>query len=1023
MSRLGNCPGNQTTQGFDWWLIQDYYTASNGLLDSFLTPKPGIRDSVATMQSVLNQTVLLMKAPPHDRGVVSLLPPAFRGGQALVATLGVSSFGAGAREGSSVRWRVTVADKVLVGSSIPVSGMPLGEVTWLPIPVNVTFPQVLGTFPSGGRSATSAAPIVLAAELVATDGRVLAQNQWTSTLFPSFKDGPSSDLSLTLWSLAALMDACMFDDCKELPASSFAGNVPATNTTHQNVVLLTGQQIPLPAIELVQAGASIVFCMNSSTEFFPSIQNNFKSAWWLGTSLDNNAGTLVYTESPVVANLTAGMLGVENASFLDVTWHRLIDGARSIDLDKLPAQPEVLIRALDIAGTGPRRKALLARFAAGKGTVYVTGLNILQNFVSQTPTDYYPDKAWLLFNLIRYASAAGPVPKERLPLEAQASCECVFGICTAPINCTINSGSFDSAAAAEIAALKAENAELRRKAMLKLDDESTTETQLKSTTATASVRAAFIGSYYDGISDTPAGAEYIQLLDQARRMLAPADPQAELTTLTGVYGADDHGLTEGSQWAGNFWTQNSYGFTYSAAAILPQPITQWLQTSFNWFFDHAGDGGQLFDGLADVPAGMLCDDAGPGHCDYKQCGPNRKAKMAKRLGAGAATADTPGPGHDWVIEGSLSAVIAQAELLLATRNISAIKTFLPQAKQLADFLETRRRQLDGAATGLFLANRGANLLAPSYGGQGLPRGCIVNASCGTAGFPVCCSNRGMAMLTGLTITYSAMLDRVIALEELAYPAGRHCTTPRPNTGNISSCVELYAARRAANDISLKSGAVTARMPGSNSSYFIKALAPDGERQGVITDATELKRDCLGDSRGWLNSSFVCGPATLRGYFETSPNVDAIALGVVDDATAAELYSSIQAVKGLRPCGWTISNFPDYDDSGYGKGEECRARVGCFGWFVSGVTCALGICVPTFDGCYVAWRLTLLACVMVVLVVVCLLVYRRDAGSAGSAGTLATTALRFGRRVDEAIPCLYTALQERQPSARDGLRAG
>ena len=92
----------------------------------------------------------------------------------------------------------------------------------------------------------------------------------------------------------------------------------------------------------------------------------------------------------------------------------------------------------------------------------------------------------------------------------------------------------------------------------------------------------------------------------------------------------------------------------------------------------------------------------------------------------------------------------------------------------------------------------------------------------------------------------------------------------------------------------------------------------------MVDDSVLDRQCIdpNDSSGWLNSSFPCPPQTRHGYLETSPNVDAVALRVTSPDLAEELYASVQAVKGLRPCAWTISNFPDYDDSGYsGNGAE------------------------------------------------------------------------------------------------------
>ena len=62
----------------------------------------------------------------------------------------------------------------------------------------------------------------------------------------------------------------------------------------------------------------------------------------------------------------------------------------------------------------------------------------------------------------------------------------------------------------------------------------------------------------------------------------------------------------------------------------------------------------------------------------------------------------------------------------------------------------------------------------------------------------------MSYLTELTVTYSALLDRMIQLEQLLYPSGGHnCTQPNGDAAGSADCLVLYQARRAANEASLK----------------------------------------------------------------------------------------------------------------------------------------------------------------------------------------------------------------------------
>lgn len=153
------------------------------------------------------------------------------------------------------------------------------------------------------------------------------------------------------------------------------------------------------------------------------------------------------------------------------------------------------------------------------------------------------------------------------------------------------------------------------------------------------------------------------------------------------------------------------------------------------------------------------------------------------------------------------------------------------------------------ANNLFLAGPAANLLAPSYAGWKKPDGTY-----------------GKAYLAGLSITYIAALDRLIELEKLA---------SRP------AQVKLYSGRRAL----ARQGLPLLMTP---EGYFIKSLDPDGTRHGVYG-------------------------AAKHGYFESSPNHDAVAFRVVDDAQASKILAKITSIPGLRPYHLIIPNYPSLDD--------------------------------------------------------------------------------------------------------------
>ncbi len=167
---------------------------------------------------------------------------------------------------------------------------------------------------------------------------------------------------------------------------------------------------------------------------------------------------------------------------------------------------------------------------------------------------------------------------------------------------------------------------------------------------------------------------------------------------------------------------------------------------------------------------------------------------------------------------------------------------------------------------LFLAGAAGNLLAPSYAGSKKADGTY-----------------GMGYLTGLSVTYIAFLDRMVELEKLA---GR------------KDLAELHAARRASARKGLDQMA-------TEEGYFIKYQDPDGTRHGVYG-------------------------AEKHGYFEASPNHDAICYGIVDEGQSRKIYNKMASIPGLRPYGLIIANAPSLDDM-----YEAPQGLWGFGTWVNG----------------------------------------------------------------------------------------
>lgn len=150
---------------------------------------------------------------------------------------------------------------------------------------------------------------------------------------------------------------------------------------------------------------------------------------------------------------------------------------------------------------------------------------------------------------------------------------------------------------------------------------------------------------------------------------------------------------------------------------------------------------------------------------------------------------------------------------------------------------------------LYLAGAAGNLLAPSFAGS-------LNAD----------GSYGKAYLAGLSVTQIAALERLARVEEMA--------------GNAPEAAHWRKLRAAS-----LAGLPRLQTPEGS---LIKYMDPDGTRHGVYG-------------------------AAKHGYYEAVCNHDAVALDVVDDATARRIMRQMASISGLRPHGVIITNHPSLDD--------------------------------------------------------------------------------------------------------------
>ncbi|MHB1001705.1 MAG: hypothetical protein ACYC27_20900 [Armatimonadota bacterium] len=344
---------------------------------------------------------------------------------------------------------------------------------------------------------------------------------------------------------------------------------------------------------------------------------------------------------------------------------------------------------------------------------------------------------------------------------------------------------------------------------------------LLSASVAPSQASEYKGKYCTGKGDI----EYLQMIDRSFGCFHP-NPNAQNISM--VYFPVWDTFVLGPQWL-LWWTQNSYGTTYCSLPFLQEPWLKILQNSQDMWYNRQGDGKRTDYRLNIGPDGCLCDAASPDTTFYIQ---------------GDLDETCPSIG-DWIFEGTMAGTIMQAELLLINRDMKAIKSYLPKMERSCDMVERRRDPKNN----LILVGPGADLLCPSYGGVKRANGSVEKA-----------------YLTGIVISYTAALDKLVELEKL--------------TGNQEKA-ELYASRAKLNREALKQ--LTAP-----EGYLIKYMAQDGTKHGLYGQET-------------------------FGYFDSVCNVDAICHRVVDDAQGKKIYDRIATIPQLRQNGFLINNYPGLDD--------------------------------------------------------------------------------------------------------------
>ena len=350
--------------------------------------------------------------------------------------------------------------------------------------------------------------------------------------------------------------------------------------------------------------------------------------------------------------------------------------------------------------------------------------------------------------------------------------------------------------------------------------------------------------------------EALALIDQAFETLQPS---ARTACLPLLYKRDWDGFVEGPTWP-CWWIQNSFGPAYGMMPFLGEPYATWLDNSQALWFRQMGDGKRPdLNGLVG-PDGCLVDAAFVwlNGSSFEGFGDPRTPHGGTADGKISSSGMWYRQGDGNVRSYDWFMGTTAAGLLLESERL-LVRHDSNAARARLSQLKRVAAFLDSRrdpATNLLKAGRAANLLAPAYAGVRQPDG-----------------NFGKAYLTEVSVNYAAGLMRFAEVCELA-----------GSPADARDCRGTAAAIR---------NALPRLM--DEKGCFIMALDPDGTRHGVFG-------------------------AARHGYFEATPNHDAVCFGVTNDEVSKKIIARMLSIPGLAPHGLILPNYPSYDDHS-GEGNQ------------------------------------------------------------------------------------------------------
>lgn len=360
------------------------------------------------------------------------------------------------------------------------------------------------------------------------------------------------------------------------------------------------------------------------------------------------------------------------------------------------------------------------------------------------------------------------------------------------------------------------------------------------------------GYWVEGEGDT----ESLYLIDKAFESM---DVSAEMTSLAMFYKRDWDGFVLSNTAWPAWWIQNTFGPSYSMMPFLEEPYRTWIKHAQGLWFLTMADGEKECSNGYVAPDGCLCDCA----LIYRNGGRDlgfgniiEKDSMTL-VNDGSINKVTyyyrQGDGEHETYDWPIG--FCSAGLLMECERLLIDRNIL-EIKELLPKLKRTAAFIDSRRDpkyNLIKGGKGSNLLAPSF--EGITSSDIEN---------------GFAYLSELSVNYCAVLQR---LAELCKIIGEY--------ENAENYLEI------ANKIQ---------------SSFHYLLDDDQSSFVFYRELNGVKHGSYGADR--------------FGYFETTPNHDAVCMRVVDDAMSNKIVDRMLSIQALYPHDLVITNYPAYNELGY-----------------------------------------------------------------------------------------------------------